>query len=236
MAERRPFLIGRALALAGALLAFPATVAAEGDPAAGERLFRPCMACHQIGEGAISRIGPHLNGLVGRTIGTVEGFRYSDTLTEAGLEGSLWSEAALSNFLENPRGYFPGTSMVFRGIRDEDDRADLIAYMLQEGGAAENAVAASTETGPTPDVAAILEIEGDVPYGAFLSSECTACHIGAGGEGIPSIRGLAPSVFITSMVAYRSGERQHQVMNMVSARLGDEEIAALAAYFRDQND
>jgi len=235
MAERLS-IYAKALAIAGALVLSPLSVDAEGDAASGERLFRPCMACHQIGEGAISRIGPHLNGLVGRTIGTVEGFRYSDTLAEAGVEGAQWTESALSTFLENPRGYFPGTSMVFRGIRSEEDRADLIAYMLQEGGAAENAVAVSAETGPAPDVAAILEIEGDVPYGAFLSSECTACHIGAGGAGIPSIRGLAPSVFITSMVAYRSGEREHQVMNMVSARLGDEEIAALAAYFRDQNE
>jgi len=234
MAERR-IPLAKALAVAGALAVVPLAALAEGDPAAGERLFRPCMACHQIGEGAISRIGPHLNGLVGRTIGTVEGFRYSDTLSEAGVDGDVWSEAALSNFLENPRGYMPGTSMVFRGIRDEDDRANLIAYMLQEGGAAENAVAASAETGPSPEIAAILEIEGDVPYGEYLSSECTACHIGADGEGIPSIRGLAPSVFISSMAAYRSGEREHQVMNMVSARLGDEEIAALAAYFRVQN-
>jgi len=235
MAERRTA-FGKALAVAGAFAMLPFGVQAEGDAADGERLFRPCMACHQIGGGAISRIGPQLNGLVGRTIGTVEGFTYSDTLTEAGAEGHLWTEAALSNFLEDPRGYMPGTSMVFRGIRSAEDRADLIAYMLQEGGPAEAAVAASDETGPSPEVAGILEIEGDIPYGEFLSSECTACHIGAGGEGIPSIRGLAPSVFITSMVAYRSGEREHQVMNMVSARLGDEEIAALAAYFRDQNE
>lgn len=82
-----------------------------------------------------------------------------------------------------------------------------------------------------PEVAAILAIAGDVPYGEYLSSECTACHQPDGGSDIPSIRGLAPSVFIAGLVAYRNGTREHQVMNMVSRRLGDEEIAALAAYF-----
>ena len=77
----------------------------------------------------------------------------------------------------------------------------------------------------------ILEIRGRLPYGEFLANECTACHRDAGGGDIPSVRGLAPSVFIAGMVAYRSGTREHQVMNTVSRRLGDEEIAALAAYF-----
>lgn len=204
---------------------------AEGDAARGETLFRPCMACHMIGEGAVSRIGPHLNGLVGRTIGTVDGYDYSDPLVEAGVEGGIWSEDVLDRFLEDPRGYLPGTSMVFRGVRREGDRADLIAYLLEEGGPADAPVAASEDTGPSPEIAAILAIEGDVAYGEYLSSECTACHRNAGGEDIPSIAGLAPSVFIMGLTTYRTGEREHQVMNMVAARLGDEEIAALAAYF-----
>lgn len=235
MAERRRH-AATAAVLAMAVAACPVTAVADGDPAAGETLFRPCMACHQIGEGAINRIGPHLNGLVGRPIGSVDGFRYSDTLSEAGSDGDLWTEAALSNFLEDPRGYMPGTSMVFRGIRDAEDRADLIAYLLRAGGPADTAASASAVADPSPEVAAILEIEGDIGYGEFLSSECTACHRGSGGDEIPSIAGLAPSVFVASLVAYRTGEREHQVMNMVTARLGDEEIAALAAYFRDRNE
>lgn len=204
---------------------------ADGDAANGERLFRPCAACHQVGEGAVNRVGPHLNGLIGRRIGMLEEYDYSDTLVEAGAENDLWTEAALSAFLESPRNYMPGTSMVFRGIRDEDDRIDLIAYILQEGGPAENASAAGTDTGPSPEIAAILAIDGDVAYGEYLSSECTACHRDAGGDDIPSIAGQAPSVFITGLNAYRTGEREHPVMTMVASRLGDEEIAALAAYF-----
>lgn len=203
----------------------------EGDPARGETLFRPCAACHMIGEGAVNRIGPHLNGLVGRSIGTVDGYDYSDPLVEAGVEGAVWSQTVLDRFLEDPRGYLPGTSMVFRGVRQEDRRADLIAYLLDAGGPAEQPAATSDDSGPSPEIAAILEIEGDVAYGEYLSSECTACHRATGGEGIPSIAGVAPSVFIMGLTAYRNGEREHPVMNMVASRLGDEEIAALAAFF-----
>lgn len=209
---------------------------AEGDPVRGETLFRPCVACHMIGEGAVNRIGPHLNGLVGRPIGAEEGYDYSNPLTDAGFEGAIWSEEVLDRFLESPRGYLPGTSMVFRGVRDNDDRVDLIAYLLQEGGPAEQPAATSDDTGPSPEIAAILEIEGDVPYGEYLSSECTACHRAAGGEAIASIAGLAPSVFIMGLTAYRNGERTHPVMNMVASRLGDEEIAALAAYFESASE
>lgn len=204
---------------------------ADGDPVRGETLFRPCVACHMIGEGAVNRIGPHLNGLVGRPIGSIEGYDYSDPLLEAGVEGAVWSENVLDRFLENPRDYLPGTSMVFRGVRREDDRVDLIAYLLEAGGPAEQPAATSDDTGPSPEIAAILAIEGDVAYGEYLSSECTACHLAAGGEGIPSIAGVVPSVFIMGLTAYRSEEREHPVMNMVASRLGDEEIAALAAFF-----
>lgn len=205
--------------------------AAEGDPERGEVLYRPCAACHMIGEGAINRIGPHLNGVVGRGIGGVEGYDYSDIFLEAAAQGEQWTESALDGFIANPDGYLPGTTMVFRGIRAAEDREDLIAFMIAEGGAAE----AGEDTGPTAEVAAILGIDGDVAYGRFLSSECTACHIGEGGDDIPSIRNLTPTVFIGGMAAYRSGEREHQVMNTLAGRLGDEEIAALAAYFLSEN-
>lgn len=154
-----------------------------------------------------------------------------NSLVEAGVEGGNWSEETLNRFLEEPREYFPGTRMVFRGIRSADDRTDLIAYLRDEGGLAAQPAATDDGTGPSPEIAAILEIDGDVAYGEYLSSECTACHRNQGGDDIPSIAGLAPSVFIMGLTAYRNGERQHQVMNMVTSRLGDEEIAALAAYF-----
>lgn len=217
-----------------AFTAATSPVLAEGDPAEGETLFRPCRACHMIGDGAVHRVGPHLNGIVDRLIGMVPGYQFSDVLAAAGAEGRVWTEGSLDRYMAGPSDYFPGTRMVFRGVRSEADRQHLIAYMLEAGGRSA-AGAEPAEVGIDPQIAAILEIAGDVAYGEYLSSECTACHRDAGGSDIPSIRGLAPSVFIAGMVAYRDGSREHQVMNTVARRLGDEELAALAAYFAAGN-
>lgn len=86
------------------------------------------------------------------------------------------------------------------------------------------ATAQATETGPAT--------EGDAEYGAYLSSECTTCHQADGEDkGIPSIVRWPEKDFVLAMRDYRAGIRTHPVMNMIAGRLGDEEIAALAAYF-----
>ena len=64
--------------------------------------------------------------MVGRDIGSVDGFSYSDTLAE--MEGD-WTPERLNGFLENPRGYAPGTIMSFNGLRDVEDRAAMVAYL-----------------------------------------------------------------------------------------------------------
>ena len=97
--------------------------------AAGEGAFRQCSSCHQVGEGARNGVGPHLNGLVGRSIGAVDGFRYSNVLLDAHDAGQVWSEEALAAFLADPRGAMPGTKMAFRGVQDEADITALIAYL-----------------------------------------------------------------------------------------------------------
>lgn len=102
-----------------------ADVYATADAGAGERLWRQCQSCHSREEGA-NGTGPYLHGIVGRDIGSVGGFGYSSILTE--LEGG-WTPEALSDFLENPRGYAPGTAMSYNGMRDIEDRANLIAYL-----------------------------------------------------------------------------------------------------------
>ena len=102
------------------------------DPAlvaAGEGAFRQCSACHNVGEGARNGSGPHLNGVLGRTIGAVDGFRYSNTFADANAAGDVWTQESLAAFLADPRGAMPGTKMSFRGVRDEADIAALIAYL-----------------------------------------------------------------------------------------------------------
>ena len=106
------------------------------DPAliaAGEGAFRQCKTCHEVGEGATNRTGPVLNGMLGRTMGTVDGFRYSGVFQEATAAGTVWTEENLAAFLADPRGMMAGTKMSFRGVRDEADIAALIAYLQSIG-------------------------------------------------------------------------------------------------------
>ena len=79
----------------------------------------------------------------------------------------------------------------------------------------------------------ILAIEGDLEYGEYLASECTTCHQADGGnDGIPSIVGWETDDFVTAMHAYKQKHRDNPVMQMVTGRLANDEIAALAAYFK----
>lgn len=107
----------------------PATAPDPELVAAGERAFRQCSTCHQVGDGAVSRVGPHLNGVFGRTAGTLDGFRYSRAFTEAGESGLVWDEQTLHDFLMQPRRYITGTRMAFNGFRNEEDIAAVIAYL-----------------------------------------------------------------------------------------------------------
>jgi cytochrome c len=127
-----------ALALALAVLATPAL--ADGDPAAGERAFRQCAACHQLAEGQ-HRVGPSLHGLFGREAGTADGFRYSPDVVAAGEAGLVWEHDTLLAYLDNPTEFLKealdkprvSTRMPNR-YPDEQMRRDIIAYLEQELG------------------------------------------------------------------------------------------------------
>jgi cytochrome c len=100
-------------------------VYASADASAGEGLFRACSACHALEDGA-NGVGPHLYGVVDREVSAVAGFNYSGALEEA---ADAWTPENISAFIEDPRTYAPGTSMGYNGMRDVQDRADLIAYL-----------------------------------------------------------------------------------------------------------
>lgn len=120
------------LAVALAVLTVTAAPAlADGDPAEGEKVFRKCKACHMVGEDAKNRVGPLLNGIVGREIASAEGFGYSDAFTAKKAEGFTWTEENLEAYLENPKDFIPGNKMTFAGLKKEDDREDVIAYLKQ---------------------------------------------------------------------------------------------------------
>jgi cytochrome c len=118
------------LAVLAAMCALPAAaMAAEGDPAAGENVFKKCKICHQIGDNAKNQVGPEQNGVVGRKAGSVEGFAYSPAMKEAGEKGLVWTDENLHKYLENPKEFVPKNKMAFVGLKVEKDRDDVIAYM-----------------------------------------------------------------------------------------------------------
>lgn len=123
----------RSMALSAlALLAISgAASAADGDAANGEDVFRKCRSCHDVGADAKNKIGPVLNGLIGRKAGTVEGFKYSEANKKSGESGTVWDEKTLLKYLEDPRGMIPGTTMAFAGLSDEQDRLDVVAFLKQ---------------------------------------------------------------------------------------------------------
>lgn len=132
-----------ALAAAAPVLMAVPSMAGDitGDAAAGEKVFRKCKACHAVGEKAKNRVGPLLNGVVGRAAGGVEGYKYSKAMTESGL---TWDHDTLYKYLEDPKGFVKGTKMIFRGLKKKEDRENVIAYLATfnaEGKAAEAAAA-----------------------------------------------------------------------------------------------
>jgi cytochrome c len=98
------------------------------DVAAGETSFKKCLPCHAIGEGAKNKIGPELNGLNGRKSGTAEGYSYSEANKNSGI---TWDEATFKDYIKDPKARIPGTKMVFAGIKNEKEVADLWAYLAQ---------------------------------------------------------------------------------------------------------
>ncbi|GAB4361608.1 MAG: cytochrome c family protein [Kiloniellaceae bacterium] len=110
-----------------AVLAVPAL--ADGDAAKGEKVFNKCKACHAVGDNAKNKIGPMLNGIVGATIASVEGFKYSDAFQAKQAEGMVWDEETLAAYLAKPKDFIPGNKMSFAGLRKEDEREDVIAYL-----------------------------------------------------------------------------------------------------------
>jgi len=116
----------RRTAIAGLLLAGSATTALAADPAAGEKIFKTqCGICHAVAAGQ-NRIGPTLFGVVGRPAGSVPGFNYTADHKKLGV---TWDAATLDKYLTNPRAMVPDTSMVYAGLKDNAERADLVAYL-----------------------------------------------------------------------------------------------------------
>ena len=152
---------------------------ADGDVAAGEAAFRRCTSCHTPDEGGPNRVGPNLWNTVMQPIADAEGFNYSSAMRDFAAEQESWTYEQLAGFLEDPRGYVPGTTMAFAGIRDVQEKANLIAFLRT----------LSSDPAPLPEVA--TEEDSDTsaepaePTPATDGSEVspeTATGVPAGGE------------------------------------------------------
>jgi len=101
------------------------TLMSNADVASGEKLFKKCQACHVLEEG-VNKTGPTLHNIVGRPVDAIADFAYSGALPKV---ADVWTPENLFHFLENPKGFAPGTKMTFAGFKKPEDRADVIAYL-----------------------------------------------------------------------------------------------------------
>lgn len=189
----------------GAALIAAAGAAQAADVMDGEKVFRKCAACHDVGDGAKSRVGPQLNDLFGRKAGTIGGFKYSAAMVAAGEGGVVWNEQALTQFLVKPRDLVKGTKMAFAGLRKSADIANVIEYLktfdanmaatvdMPEGheAPAEEVETAKAEV-PAPVAHAEPDHEGLFGLGRRASGEEVAAwdiDIRPDGHGLPAGRG-----------------------------------------------
>ena len=119
----------------GLVLAFPAiglvatlSLARAQDADAGKTVFNKCLPCHSIGEGAVNKVGPALNGIDGRKAGTYPNYPYSDANKNSGI---TWNEAEFKDYIRSPRAKIPNTKMAFVGLTNDKDIADIWAYISQ---------------------------------------------------------------------------------------------------------
>jgi cytochrome c len=118
----------RALGFAAVVILAATGSASAQDLAAGENSFKKCLPCHSVGADAKNKVGPVLNGLEGRKSGSIEGYSYTDANKNSGI---TWSEDTFKEYITDPRAKIPGTKMVFAGIKSENEKAALWAYLKQ---------------------------------------------------------------------------------------------------------
>ena len=164
---------------------------ARASPERGEEVFLVCRACHVIDKGAPHTIGPNLRGVIGREVASAKGYdRYTPGMSSYG-GGEAWSPERLDRYLRQPMVEVQGTTMVFPGVPDARDRADLIAWLNRNSpapldlGVGGGAATAPAPAAPARDLGLLVAREGAFETHAY----CTVCH----SERIVAQQGLSRS-------------------------------------------
>lgn len=147
---------------------------AAADPGRGEKIFRKCVACHTAEKDGRRKTGPNLWGIVGAPVAAGDGFRYSRALAEF---GGNWTLERLDAYLANPRALVTATSMIFSGLRRDDDRADVIAFLNRMSDS-------PVEFGPPPAMSAVPLTPEPEEFGVMVAAPgasetfgaCASCH------------------------------------------------------------
>lgn len=155
---------------------------ANADISAGERVARRCATCHNFGQGEGNITGPYMWDVMGREVGSIADYGYSSAMIDYAAGGVVWGFQNMYDYLENPRDYVPGTAMSFAGLRNQDDRINIIAYMrsLSESPIDLPApLAAAIEAAPAgiEEAAAVAEDAGDAVDAAVDAAEEVAGDI-----------------------------------------------------------
>ncbi len=120
--------MGAIIAVSVGMVALPAW-AQSGEASRGQRVFnQQCRACHTLDKGGAQTAGPNLHGVFGRKAGTGEGYAFSDAMKNSGI---VWDDATLTEYNRDPKGKVPGTKMVFNGVKQAGQLADLVAYLKE---------------------------------------------------------------------------------------------------------
>ena len=165
-----------------------ATLLVDADAERGAAAFRKCQSCHTVEEGGANRVGPNLWKIVERPMGTADGFGYSTALSDYSEGGEKsWTYEELNHFLQAPKKYMRGTSMGFAGLKKDDERADVIAYLrslsdtpvpLPDPEGQEASEEAADDVQPEP-ASAETETAGDDATGEATSEAATGDDPGA---------------------------------------------------------
>jgi cytochrome c len=125
------------------------TLLASADPVAGQASAKKCQSCHDFTQGGPNKTGPNLYDVVERVMGSHEGFAYSAAMLEHKDAGETWTYDNLNHFLTAPKAFISGTKMSFAGVKDDAERANIIAYL--------STLSASPKPFPAPDAASSEE-------------------------------------------------------------------------------